>query len=142
MNEVEGNISLRKRSFDRRPHLICSIGDRIDLSNKTQEEFLLDTGATCSLLNEKVLSSIKQGKEQIYKKKGPLTAVNGSNIKSIGMITLNLGIKDRSNPQELYVIEKGKSILGCDVIDKFEIDVNEGMAEARIYLYITEGLEN
>ena len=38
VNEVEGNILLRKRSFDRRPHLICSIGDRIDVIYKIQRD--------------------------------------------------------------------------------------------------------
>uniref|UniRef100_A0A0K0FWA4 Peptidase A2 domain-containing protein n=1 Tax=Strongyloides venezuelensis TaxID=75913 RepID=A0A0K0FWA4_STRVS len=107
------------------------------LINNVTVRMLLDTGACRTLINERVWNEI--GKPIMRKGTNSLRTFSGEIIKVIGECSEKIKINEKEGMFNLVIVKgEGQNLLGRNVIDKLEVDLNQLYFKNKVFYINSE----
>lgn len=91
--------------------------------NKIHHSFVIDTGATVSIINVKKLPTLVKLKQINFVN---LITANGSNLELLGTVDVTLNFNNVDFPIKYMVVENlvGPSLLGTDFLNKYQANID------------------
>ena len=134
--ELEGDTS--ELSISQREEIVIRRTKTVTVKvpveiNKCKVKAVVDTGASVTILNAKLYFSIPPADRPSFRKFeiGLRVAEENARMTTLGIADMNITIGNNSFTWPVYIAPIGdEMLLGCDVIDEWDITVNTRSKEA------------